>query len=315
MIAKRGKMSKFINGQKARYYIILLIVAIIFYGSCGCIGYAEAYEVEYKIVSYSFEGKILSSVEVVKGDTMVNTLDSDACKDDFLLKPDEKIVWHIGSVDGEVWTNEYVVVEDITFHGVKTLKTPMDDTIIDFPDENADGGEENNNGEEQESIVVDEEIDNENSQENVNEENENSASGSEVIKGVEQNNSSDTYNIVVNVEKDYYSVSGVPKKNENITITLKPYDDLILEAVTVFCDNKPIVCTRKGSKISFYMPDGDVEVDFKFSEKTQQAPESVFTRQEIIALSLVGAGIVLSGCYFVIKGIMTKRKMPKKESK
>lgn len=304
-------MRKHCNNQRARCFIVVMLLAMFFYGIYGSINtITAAAENGLVWVCYVYNGSELTYSEVQIGSRFEKTIDTETYREDANLPANYDWEWYINDLNGTKWTPDYTFNENTTLVGKEVLITESgDNTHIEFPDEKIETPKDST------------QPPNENTGENsdapngtVGSNSDASTGNNEVFRGVEE--SSGNYTITVSGSKDNYVLSGVPKRGEKITIKYKPSEGTMLDSVTIFWGNVPIVFGRKGDEISFYMPDGDVEVEFSYTDKSQQAPkDTLLTKQEIIALSLVGAVGVISGIYFTAKAIVAKKKTAKKSSK
>lgn len=285
----------------AIYLVALLIGTLFLYSIFVCYSATIAYAVLDKVhIIYVYDNEEISATDVQRGEPITKTLDYDIYQEEVNLPPNYVLEWHIGSESGEIWTKEYLFNVDTNLFGVAVLnseipkgddnETPIDNnetpTESNEPINEAGGGETNNT---------------------------NKNTDSDIIKTGQENTSIKTYSIVVESDNDKYTVSGNPQKDEKITVVFKEYKEgYEIKNITVLCEGSPVVFSQKGKEISFYMPEGDVNISCVY-EIIQENKSGILNTQEIIALSVVGGIAVISGTFFIIKGKLSKKKTVKKE--
>lgn len=241
-------------------------------------------------ITYYYQGKVLFFVTIPLGGTINSTMPYEMYSEEVTLEEGYILVWHIDSEEGEEWNKDFVFYQDTTLCGVAIEGQEEEELVIENPNDDTpnDGENESGSSTEEESNPIKED-----------------EGGAPYIQPDE---TQEEYEIKIENVKGLYTITGEPKQGEIITVVFGEIEQgYLLSAITVISGKTQLVIYRKGNEVKFYMPEGDVTIYCYYKENEISETTNKLTKNEIIALSVVGGCALSYGIFLVIKRLIKQK--------
>lgn len=240
-------------------------------------------------ISYYYQGNKLSYISIASGEKIESALSYEMYSEEVTLEEGYILVWHIGSIDGQEWSKDYIFYQDTDLHGVP-VEGQEEEIIVDNPNENTDNTD-NTDGDSEQSGELPKE-------DNIPKEPDGEESTANPVLIAE-------YKITLENVKGDYTITGELIKGKIITVVFEQGDSF--SAITAVSGNKQLTLYRNGNEVRFYMPDGDVTINCYYEETSVSEDNKKLTKNEIIALSVVGGCALSYGIFLIIKRVVKQK--------
>ncbi len=249
--------------------LFIITISILLFGNVGTVAYAAGDTVT---ITYYYQDNVITTIPIPRGGKILSTISYEDYSEEITLAEGYILIWHIGSEDGVEWDKDYIFTEDTALFGVAI--EGEEEIIKDPPDGNNNNEEEN--------------VPNDNNQE-----------------GITPPTAPEQTKYIIKIEnvKGAYKITGEPIKGEHITVYFD--QGYLLSDITAFSGDKEVDLYKSGNEVKFYMPKGDVTIRCCYKEESENTKK--LTKNEIIALAVVGGCAISYGIFLIIKKAVKQR--------